>query len=187
MNASESNFLNYLVKASIAPPELSKLVVNFSYWKTLQKNDFFCGVFFHFSGLFPAAGRRSFWYHGQTIRNGGVLYMNQPHFTYEAEGQTLIVHLPEELDHHNCLGLKYETDLILSENYIRRIVFDFSMTRFMDSSGIGILLNRYKQMALSGGAVGLYGAGPRALRILKIGGILKLMKLYDSKEAAVRS
>ncbi|MFT4105442.1 MAG: anti-sigma factor antagonist [Lacrimispora sp.] len=111
--------------------------------------------------------------------------MNQPHFTYEAEGHALIVHLPKELDHHNCAGLKYETDLILSENYIRRIVFDFSDTRFMDSSGIGILLNRYKQMALSGGTVAIYGAGAQVLRILKMGGILKLMKLYDSKETAV--
>ena len=32
--------------------------------------------------------------------------MNQSHFTYEADGKTLIVHLPEELDHHNCSGLK---------------------------------------------------------------------------------
>lgn len=111
--------------------------------------------------------------------------MNQPFFTYEADGQALIVHLPEELDHHKCSGLKYETDLILSENYIKRIVFDFSKTRFMDSSGIGILLNRYKQMASSGGVVTIYGVAPRTLRILKMGGILKLMKLYDSKEAAV--
>lgn len=111
--------------------------------------------------------------------------MKQPHFTYEAEGQALVVHLPEELDHHNCMGLKCETDLILAENYINRIVFDFSKTRFMDSSGIGILLGRYKQMALSGGTVAIYGVGPQALRILKMGGILKLMKLYDSKEAAV--
>ena len=97
----------------------------------------------------------------------------------------LIVHLPEELDHHNCTGLKYETDLILSENYINRIVFDFSGTRFMDSSGIGVLLNRYKQIARSGGKVTIYGAGAQVLRILKMGGILKLMKLYDSKEDAV--
>ena len=81
----------------------------------------------------------------------------------------LIVHLPEELDHHNCTGLKYETDLILSENYINRIVFDFSGTRFMDSSGIGVLLNRYKQMARSGGKVTIYGAGAQVLRILKMG------------------
>lgn len=113
--------------------------------------------------------------------------MNQPNFTYEAEGAVLIIHLPQELDHHNCTGLKYETDLILSENFIKRMVFDFSKTKFMDSSGIGVLLNRYKQMALSGGSVAVYGAGPQAMRILKMGGILKLVKLYDSKEAAVRS
>lgn len=168
MNENESNFLCFLANE-----------------RHYRRAIFFVVSFFHFPGSFPAAGGCSFWYYGQTIRNGGVLHMNQPYFTYEAEGQTLIVHLPEELDHHNCSGLKYETDLILSENYIRRIVFDFSRTRFMDSSGIGILLNRYKQMALSGGTIAIYGAGPQALRILKIGGILKLMKLYDSKEAAV--
>ncbi len=73
--------------------------------------------------------------------------MNQDTFSYEARGAVLIIHLPRELDHHNCRDLKYETDLLLSENYVSRIVFDFSKTEFMDSSGIGILLNRYKQMA----------------------------------------
>ena len=72
-------------------------------------------------------------------------------FTYEAAGQTLVIHLPREIDHHNCTILKNETDLLLAENYITRIVFDFTRTEFMDSSGIGVLLNRYKQMAGSGG------------------------------------
>ena len=125
----------------------------------------------------------------QRVRKAGFFLerrtMNKPLFTYEADGHVLIVHLPEELDHHNCTGLKYETDLILSENYINRIVFDFSGTGFMDSSGIGVLLNRYKQMARSGGKVTIYGAGAQVLRILKMGGMLKLMKLYDSKEDAV--
>jgi len=77
--------------------------------------------------------------------------MYEQTFSYEAHGQTLVIHLPKELDHHNCRNLKYETDLLLSENYISKVVFDFSRTEFMDSSGIGILLNRYKQMAGSGG------------------------------------
>ena len=81
----------------------------------------------------------------------------KPSFIYEAKGQTLIIHLPEELDHHNCRNLKYETDLLLAENYINQIVFDFSETRFMDSSGIGILLNRYKQMKAGGGSAGFMG------------------------------
>ena len=49
-------------------------------------------------------------------------------FTYEADGQALIIHLPKELDHHNCRNLKYETDLLMEENYINKIVFDFSNT-----------------------------------------------------------
>ena len=52
--------------------------------------------------------------------------MTEQSFTYEAKGQVLIVHLPKELDHHNCRNLKYETDLLLSENYITKVVFDFT-------------------------------------------------------------
>ncbi len=109
----------------------------------------------------------------------------KPSFIYEAKGQTLIIHLPGELDHHNCRNLKYETDLLMAENYINRIVFDFSETRFMDSSGIGILLNRYKQMRAGGGSAGFYGAGPQVMRVLKIAGIPALLSRYDSKEAAL--
>ncbi|MBQ2425364.1 MAG: STAS domain-containing protein, partial [Lachnospiraceae bacterium] len=67
-----------------------------------------------------------------------------PSFIYEAKGQILIIHMPKELDHHNCRNLRYETDLLMAENYISKLIFDFSRTTFMDSSGIGILLNRYK-------------------------------------------
>ena len=68
--------------------------------------------------------------------------MYEQTFSYEAHGQTLVIHLPKELDHHNCRNLKYETDLLLSENYISKVVFDFSRTEYMDSSGIGNLLKR---------------------------------------------
>ena len=59
-------------------------------------------------------------------------------FVYEAKGPTLIIHLPKEFDHHNCRNLRYETDLLMAENYVSRIIFDFTRTRFMDSSGIGV-------------------------------------------------
>lgn len=111
--------------------------------------------------------------------------MTESSFTYEARGQILVIHLPKELDHHNCRNLKYETDLLLSENYINKILFDFSKTEFMDSSGIGILLNRYKQMERSGGSIALYGAGFQIRRVLSIGGISSLVPHYETKEAAL--
>ena len=111
--------------------------------------------------------------------------MKQTKITYEAFGDTLLIHMPKELDHHNCRDLKRDTDLMLDENYINRIIFDFGKTEFMDSSGIGILLNRYKQ--LKTGHTGFYGACPQVMRVLKVAGILGLMCQYESKEEAIYS
>ncbi|MCD7871251.1 MAG: anti-sigma factor antagonist [Enterocloster clostridioformis] len=112
--------------------------------------------------------------------------MEQTTFTYEAREQMLVIHLPKELDHHNCRNLKRDTDLLLAENYINRIVFDFTHTSFMDSSGIGVLLNRYKQMAASRGTVAYYGAGPQVRRILEMGGVSRLIKGYEDRESAIK-
>lgn len=112
--------------------------------------------------------------------------MEQTTFTYEAREQMLVIHLPKELDHHNCRNLKRDTDLLLAENYINRIVFDFTHTSFMDSSGIGVLLNCYKQMAASRGTVAYYGAGPQVRRILEMGGVSRLIKGYEDRESAIK-
>ena len=108
--------------------------------------------------------------------------MKQAKITYEALGDTLLIHMPKELDHHNCRDLKRDTDLMLDENYINRIIFDFG---FMDSSGIGVLLNRYKQMAASRGTVTYYGAGPRVVRILEMGGLVRLIRGFKDRESAL--
>ena len=106
-------------------------------------------------------------------------------FTYEARDQILVIHLPKELDHHNCRNLRYETDILVSVIYFRNVEVDFSTTEFMDSSGIGVLLNRYKQMARSGGSVTLYGVREQIGRVLAIGGVTRLIAHFDTKEAAI--
>ena len=111
--------------------------------------------------------------------------MKNQTFTYEARGQVLIIHMPKELDHHNCKDLRLETDILMEENCIRRIVFDFSATEFMDSSGIGVLLGRYKQMKSSGGEAVYCRAGKQVSRILRVGGLEKLLKGLESLEEAV--
>ena len=102
-------------------------------------------------------------------------------FTYEADGQALIIHLPKELDHHNCRNLKYETDLLMEENYINKIVFDFSNTEFMDSSGIGLVMGRYKLMQAMGGDVTVCGLSPKLEKIVTLSGLSKLIKIERMK------
>ncbi len=111
--------------------------------------------------------------------------MKNQTFTYEARGQVLVIHMPKELDHHNCKNLKFETDLLMEENCIRRIVFDFSETEFMDSSGIGVLLGRYKQLKSWGGETVYCCAGKQVRRILKAAGLEKLLKGYERLDKAV--
>ena len=92
--------------------------------------------------------------------------------------------MPKELDHHNCRDLKRDTDLMLDENYINRIIFDFE-NRIYGFFRIGILLNRYKQMAASRGTVTYYGAGPRILAILEMGGLGRLIRGFKDRESAL--
>ena len=55
---------------------------------------------------------------------------------FEFKDAILTVHLPQDLDHPQSDWIRKETDRIMSRTYVKRIVFDFENTEFMDSSGI---------------------------------------------------
>ena len=57
----------------------------------------------------------------------------------------------------------------------------------MDSSGIGMLMGRYRSVAICGGSIGLYNVSREAGRILSMSGIYKLMKTYNSKQEALEA
>ena len=101
------------------------------------------------------------------------------------EGQTLTFFLVGELDHHGAKGLLENLEREIERTLPLSLVLDFSGVTFMDSSGIGVLLNRYKQM--KAGHTGFYGACPQVMRVLKVAGILGLMHQYESKEEAIYS
>ena len=68
---------------------------------------------------------------------------------YQVENRTLYVRLDGELDHHLAERVRHKCDVILKSYPIRDIEFDFKNTGFMDSSGVGMILGRYKQLSLS--------------------------------------
>ena len=98
-------------------------------------------------------------------------------FVYEAKGPTLIIHLPKEFDHHNCRNLRYETDLLMAENYVSRIIFDFTRTRFMDSSGIALILRAQQRMPLLDGSLLVRNVPQQARRVLDAAGIGRLVTI----------
>lgn len=98
---------------------------------------------------------------------------------FQIAGTSLTICLPPEVDHHNAQELKETADRILQQKNIRCIIFDFGNTSFMDSSGIGMIMGRYKNIRFMGGAVMAVRVNERIRRILTMSGIYKIMDIYE--------
>ena len=103
---------------------------------------------------------------------------------FEFKDAILTVHLPQDLDHPQSDWIRKETDRIMSRTYVKRIVFDFENTEFMDSSGIGMLMGRYKMMQALGGTVRAVRVGQRVERILVLSGVRKLIPVEEMRGGA---
>lgn len=95
---------------------------------------------------------------------------------YEREKDVLYVRLPEDFDHYSSRNIKVETEALIEAAGIRTIIFDFDRTEFMDSTGVGIILGRYKRMQFIGGNVYIWRINPHIRRMLSVAGILELME-----------
>ena len=95
---------------------------------------------------------------------------------YQIKGNTLRIVVPQELDDHVASQIQEETDLLANTYYIRNIVFDFKRTEFIDSSGIGVILGRYKNMKFSGGKVTAENLNERMQKIFVMSGLEHLIQ-----------
>ena len=95
---------------------------------------------------------------------------------YEKKKNTLTVKLRGELDHSVAAGIRAEVDELILDPRIRRLVFDLSGLEFMDSSGIGLIIGRYKLMARRGGTVAVSCPGGRVDQIFEMSGLYQLVE-----------
>ncbi len=98
---------------------------------------------------------------------------------FKISGTNLTIVVPAELDHHNAQQIKSGADQILQNHNIRSITFDFGKTNFMDSSGIGMIMGRYKNIRFTGGTVIAIRANEQIRRILTLSGVYKVIDIYE--------
>lgn len=91
----------------------------------------------------------------------------------------LMVKMPEEIDHHQADYISREADRYIVREKVNHIVFDFEDTKFMDSSGIGIIMGRYKKIVCFGGRVIGIHPDKQIKRILLLSGLHKVMDIID--------
>ena len=95
---------------------------------------------------------------------------------YELKAGCLTISMPKELDHHSAEQLRMEADLLIDSYRVRSLVFDFAGTEFMDSSGIGVLIGRCRNMNYCGGSVKAQHMNERIQKIFRISGLHSLME-----------
>ena len=98
---------------------------------------------------------------------------------YRLEGKSLMFYMPKEVDHHVAQTLCTRLDAMIENYGVKELIFDFTQTEFMDSSGIGVLLGRSKVMHFHQGRVFACGMGARVKRIFEAAGLQKVILVKE--------
>ena len=99
---------------------------------------------------------------------------------FYVEEDTLIAELSGEIDHHVAAKLREDIDGQMALCSTKDLVFDFRHVDFMDSSGIGMVLGRYKKVHEKGGRVKIRNAGRLVKQILDMSGVFTLMEYEET-------
>jgi len=91
------------------------------------------------------------------------------------DNRFIVVKINEEIDHHVCEKIKNKIDLAIEFRKAKCLIFDFEGVNFMDSSGIGLIMGRFKNVSKNGGQVFVVNLKPAVSKILKMAGILKIV------------
>ena len=99
----------------------------------------------------------------------------------ECSGGVLTVYISGEIDHHTSKELRNKIDASLGELSPDKLTIDLSGVTFMDSSGLGVVLGRYKLLKERGGSMRIRGASRPVGRILKMAGVYALLGQQDAE------
>lgn len=103
------------------------------------------------------------------------------HYHFEMEGQALIATLVGELDLHTSPEFKeHITKLFDTHPHIRHLIMNVKSLSFVDSSGLGVILGRYRELQERGGQLFFVQANPQIKRILQMSGFQKISEFANS-------
>ena len=94
---------------------------------------------------------------------------------YRNYNNVLYVMLDGELDEHTAKYTSKKLDEIFLSTISKQIIIDLSEMKFMDSTGIGVLIGRYKKMRERNKPIFITNPSRNAERIFKMSGLYEIM------------
>lgn len=99
----------------------------------------------------------------------------------------LIVRIEGELDMHAAEEFREKVDNALDSSGVKNVLLTLKGVTFIDSSGLGVILGRYKKVTQLGGKLLAAHAHPQVERIFKLSGLLQVIQMYSSENQALES
>ncbi|MBO9129816.1 anti-sigma F factor antagonist [Bacillus sp. 165] len=105
----------------------------------------------------------------------------------EVKQSVLCIRLAGELDHHTAEKLRREVTDKIEKEAINHIVLNLEKLSFMDSSGLGVILGRYKHIKSLGGEMVVCAISPAVKRLFEMSGLFKIIRLEPNEENALQT
>ncbi len=107
------------------------------------------------------------------------------HIQMEHRRKALIVRLAGELDHHTAETVRTQIDDAIRRYETSHLIVSLKELVFMDSSGLGVILGRYKAITAKGGKMVLCDVAPSVGRLFEMSGLYKILSVESSEKDAL--
>jgi stage II sporulation protein AA (anti-sigma F factor antagonist) len=101
---------------------------------------------------------------------------------FSDNGNDITALLSGDIDHHSAKDMREEIDRVICEKMPASLILDFSRVVFMDSSGIGLVIGRFKNMQEFNGNVIVQNPPFHIRKVMKLAGIDKIARITNSME-----
>ena len=105
--------------------------------------------------------------------------------TYIPKHRLILVRVTGEIDHHSAESIRRVTEKEIRRTSAINIAFDFGSVTFMDSSGIGMIIGRYKTASSLGGSVIVFDANEQVMRLMDMSGLSRLVIISDTMQKGI--
>ena len=92
-----------------------------------------------------------------------------------------------ELDHHTADVVRLRWRKRFYEAAATHVMLSLKDLLFMDSSGLGVILGRYKQMKARGGKMVVCDVNQSVYRLFELSGLFKILPIHDNERIALSS
>jgi len=97
-------------------------------------------------------------------------------FSSDVKNGVIVISLQGELDEKSAVQTRDYLDKRIRENRYYQVILDFAKVAFMDSTGIGVLLGRYKKLTEQGAELCVTNLNAQIDKVFRISGLYQIIK-----------